>query len=726
MGVTPEGGVSLRRTRASLGRARSATVSDAATAAWLTALPSALVTYLVVVTVGPWLGERLLPASPTVTFLNPGFDTRADAHEIGQYLLALAGPILLSLAIVAFVRRKPLLPRLLVTGIVVLAQAVLILTIVACFTGQRRPQFGYVYFSDRTLAVSACIAAVLLAAARSMRLRQLLGAHEHEPRWRRLTIGAVAVVAVVIWMAPAINTDHTIAWASDVIQYHTAFYLDEAFALLNGLTPLVSFTPQYGALWPYVIALPMLVFGTSVLTYTVAMSVVTSVALLAVYGVLRRVTRNALAALLLFIPFLATTLFPIGETPEKLVSLGTWFAFYPLRFAGPLLLAWLTARHLSASPGRRAWPLFVAAGLVALNNVDAGIAALGATLGALLWTSWPRDRAQALSLATNVGGGVAVAVAIVTVVTLVRSGSLPHFAQLSEFARIFTLNGYGAVPMPGVRGLPLLIYITYAAAIATATVLTIQGARDRVLTGMLLWTGVFGLGAASYYVARDVLPITFSTWALAIVLLAVVAFRALAAHRLRRDAAMAFVAFFGVGIAICSIAQIPAPWAQVPRLRNTPIGIEADAKPMATSSQPEARRFVAGLADGPHRFVLRPGAPAVILTTTGHRIADDYGIRDVSPYSGSESILTVEQAERTLDVLRDEGGNTVLMLRTDNVALNRILVRRGFKVVTAGGLRTPRIKGAQDFEAITRLGPASDFGLVKWVDTRHLHPRALR
>jgi len=612
-----------------------------------------------------------------------------------------------------------------VLAAVALSQALLLIAIAACLEGQRRPEFGFDYFSTRTLAVSALGAVLLVAASRSDRLRRLFGAHAGERRVIRLAAGALALAVAASWMLPAVQTDLSITGSLDVTQYHIAFYLDETFALLNGLTPLVTFTPQYGGVWPYLIAIPLLVFGKTLLVFTAAMATATTLALLAIFGVLRRVTRNSLAALLLFVPFVATTLFPTGENHEKLVSLATFFAYYPLRYAGPLIVAWLTARHLSAPERRRPWPLFALAGIVVTNNTDMGVAAAGATLAALLWTEWPRGRAQVLALAGNIAGGLAVAVAFVSAVTLIRSGSLPQVDQLTEFARIFALNGGAAVPMPGVRGLALVIYATYAAAIATATVLATGRRRDPVLTGMLAWAGVYGLGSAIYYVARDVLATSFSIWALTVALLAVAAFRSLEAEGLRRRALPALVVLFGLGLAACSIAQFPSPpWKQVHRLDDT-TWEDVWIPPLEAPREPTVREFIVSIADGRHRFVVRDGAPVALLAIHGHRIADAYGIRNVTPYTGYDSLLTAEQVERTLDALRDAGGNTLLTPRTDNVAFNRILIRRGFEVLTERGLRRPHLDGPEDYTLFDRVAATTAGGLVKWVDTRHLHPRAL-
>jgi hypothetical protein len=185
---------------------------------------------------------------------------------------------------------------------------------------------------------------------------------------------------------------------------------------------------------------------------------------------------------------------------------------------------------------------------------------------------------------------------------------------------------------------------------------------------------------------------------------------------------------FGLGLTACSIAQIPSPRKQLHRLKDSTweeVTI-VEPEPLAVPEDVTTRRFLISVADGPRRFVVRRGAPVALLATLGHRWADAWGIRDVTPYTGYDSILTAEQLERTLDVLRDEGGNTLLTQRTDNLDFDRILVRRGFRVLTPHGLRTPRFRDAHDYSAVTELGPTTVERWVKWVDARHLHPRALQ
>jgi hypothetical protein len=130
---------------------------------------------------------------------------------------------------------------------------------------------------------------------------------------------------------------------------------------------------------------------------------------------------------------------------------------------------------------------------------------------------------------------------------------------------------------------------------------------------------------------------------------------------------------------------------------------------------------VAGVADGRTRFVVKRGAPVAIMTTLGHRVADAYGVVNVSPFTGLLSTPTTEQVNKVVDALRTAGGNTIMMPHPDLEGAFDVLAARGFMPLTAAGLR-PYIAGQTNFAA----APWPDGSvLVKWVDMRHLHPRAL-
>jgi len=363
---------------------------------------------------------------------------------------------------------------------------------------------------------------------------------------------------------------------------------------------------------------------------------------------------------------------------------------------------------------------------VLMDNLEFGAVAFVATVLALLTAFEDRGRRALVRLAGELALGAGGAMALYAAFSLVRAGSLPRFERTLEYARLYGAAGFSNYPLPTVLGLQLVIFATYLGAIATGVVLAVGRDRNRVLTGMLVWTGVFGLGSATYYVARAgsvFLPSTFGIWALALALLTIVAVRAMAAPPRRLPGLATLGVLFGLGLAATVIAMMPMPEEQIERVQRPPPGIAftVDPSPLTAAVQPSndptVQAFVTSLADGPSRFVSRRGAPIALFATQGHRIAYAYGVRDVVPYTGPESIHTVGQLDESLDALRDAGGNTALVTRADTLRLSGVLLQRGFAVLTRSGLRA----GAPfRWSGVVVVG-----GLTKWVDTRRLHPAAL-
>jgi hypothetical protein len=709
-------------------------------AAWLCALPCALVVLLAMLVLGPPLGSLLDAPPRTYRFFHAFAESvHPEPTETGRFLIALSAPLLLSSATVALLRRPPRLAPDTQRAWIAVTQVALVVLLVACVVGQYDARYGelyigpafpisWAYFTPATFAVSAGVVLLLALALRSARVRNLTSAALQESWGRRAAATAVAVAMTAIWLLHAVNSDHSIANEPWQVQFHLSFTADEAFAIVNGRTPLVDFSAQYGSLIPWLGALALLAFGKTLLAFTIAMTSLTAIALLAIFGVLRKASRSALAALLLYLPVLATSLFRVRGTPVIRDTFATYFGAFPLRFTGPYVLAWLTAGQLEKPRGRLGTSaLFLVAGLVLLNNLEHGIAALAATVAAFLWTS-PIDRRLFVRLGVALAAGLAAALALVSLLTLLHAGSLPHLWRLADYARLYAKGGFGMLPIRSPLGLHVAIYLTYVAVTVTATVRAVNRAPNRVLTGMLVWSGVFGLASGSYFVGRshpETLIASFSTWALALALLVVVVVSRLLADPPRRPSLAALVVLFGLGITICSLAQTPAPWSQVRRLGEpfTPsLGAESE-RPLLAEQAPSQRRFVSSIADGPGRFVVRRGAPVAILAFMGHRIADIYGLVDVTPYTGWYSMGTEERVEATVDALRAAGGNTMIVPRDADPGIFLVLARHGFKALTrSGGLAS---FGPHHPARNIALAPWQEVTLTKWVDTRHLHPRAL-
>jgi hypothetical protein len=641
------------RTAAAPASRTAARALSAGDAAWLVAIPCAALTTLAIVALGPPVGRAIFTPD-TVRFIADGVEPEPTEHA--RYLIAAAAPFAVAGLVAARGRSiaEGPLRRTVVrnAGLVLLGFAVFAL--IAQHTlafhgaiGHLYRHFHRVYFTPVTIAVAVLLAAAFVMTLHRAELVERLRAATSDTRARRIAAGAIVAALLAAWMLTAFNTEGTIGRTHVAITTNVPFWLDETFAVLNGLTPLATFHAQYAQLWPYVTAGAMALLGTTFVVYATVTISATVATMVAVFATFRRVAGSSLLALGLFVPFLATSFFREQGTLANRYGPSNLFTLFPIRYGGPFVLAWLISRRLDGRRPRSDAALFLIAGLVVLNNPEFGIPAFAATLAALVWTLPQVTWRSAGRVTAAAAGGLAGAVAIVAFVTLIVSGRLPDFGLLTEFSRVYGLDGFGMLPMP-TFGFHLAIYLTFAAALVLATVRAVERERDTVLTGLLCWIGVFGLGAGGYYAGRshpEVLIDVFSPWAFALALLLVVVVRAIRARPSGWPTAAEVAVLLGFALAVCSIAQTPAPWTQISRLsRTTPT---PRFRPLAME------RFV--------RQHTVPGERTMLLLPLGHRIAYDIGIKDMLPYASLDSMPTTRQWQTMLDVAQEQGVRSIFV-----------------------------------------------------------------
>jgi hypothetical protein len=622
--------------------------------AWLAAPACALLTVLLAALLGPPLGDAFLGPGPESFWPRAGAVPEPAEH--GRYLLSLVGPALLAGAILLGTLRPRRVDERLGRVGTLAAQLLLVGFLAACFLAQYdigvsayRPEWeAHVrYFTPATLAVALALPALLAAILRREALAARADGLVRETRGRRVGALVVATLLTAAWLLTAVDADGSIANTASGVAGHILWSLDEPFAILNGRIPLADFHSQYGQLVPYTAAAAMALLGASLGVFSLTMTTLSGLSLLAIFALLRRTVRSSLVALALYAPLLATGFFmKIGPLEDR-YGPANLYSLWPIRYGGPYVLAWLLARHVGDAAPRRPRVLFLVAGLVLANNPEFGAGALAALAVALVAVRPPRSRAAAGRLALEAVGGLAAALLALVLLTLAASGSLPHLGWALEFSRLYGVGGWALVPMPRL-GIFLVVYVTFAAALALAAVRAARGAQDAVLTAMLAWSGVFGLVAGAYFAGRShpqVLMDLFSPWALSLVLLTIAAWRALAARGWRRPAPAELAVLFGFGLLVCSLAQTPAPWSQLHRI--------GDDAPVALFKQRIAARFV--------EEQTQPGEKVLLLMPLGHRVAYDTGRVNVSPYASIESMPTRQQLARAIAVLRREGGDKLFL-----------------------------------------------------------------
>jgi len=660
-------------------------VLEPAEVAWLAVLPCAVIVTLEIVLLGPPLGHALL--EPAGDHFWPQAEVVPEPVEHGRFVLALLGAPLLA-AVVAASRRRPFVvrPALARAGITAARAATITLLAIALlaqhnvlFRSYIPPVWPEQIFNVATIVVSAALAVAIGALLPRREIVARLARLVRETRARRVVSALIAVALVANWLQPAFNTETTAgqAMGSNLIWWDMA----ETFAVLDGRTPLVDYHSQYAQLLPYVAAIPLAVLGASMGVWTATMIVCSAIGMLAIRAVLRRVTGSSVLALVLFAPFLAVSAMLVGGDLRSTQQFSIW----PMRYAAPYVLLWLTARHLDGAHPRRRIPLVLAGSLVAINNVEFGLPALGATLAAVLWANPPRSRRAAARLAGETAGGLLGAVALVALVSLARTGQLPDLVLLLEFPRLYGVDGWVLERMAAF-GFHLAVYATFVATIGVATVRAARGDDDRLLTGLLVWSGVFGLGASSYFAGRsDTLSLIalFSAWGLALVLLVIVVGRRLIG-RDRPPTAPELAVLFGCGLMVCALAQVPLPWNEASRLERT-------TEPVFVQSA--AVRFVSDTTE--------PGERVAIITPLGHRLAYDAGVVNVAPYASTESMPTEEQLETTLAAIRREGAERLYL----GVIYGEQIVYQGqFDAITAAGWAIADQRG--DYVMLTNAQPS--------------------
>ena len=656
-------------------------------AAWLVAVPCSLLTTVAVVALGPPLGRALFRPDQ-VEFVDGGAWPEPTEHA--RYLIAAAAPFVVACIVAAWGRSIADTPlrRTVARAGGPLLLAFTVFALVAQHTLAFRGAFSTIYpqhriyFTPATLVVAVLLAGALVATLRRPTVVERLRGSLRETPWTKLLAGAAVATLLALWMLTALNSDATIGETTLALRQNVPFWLDETFAVLNGLAPLATFHAQYAQLWPYVTAGAMALLGGTYSVFAAVMVSATVATMLAVFATFRRVVGNSLLALALFAPFLATSFFKEQGTLANRYGPANLFSLFPIRYGGPYVLAWLVVRQLDGRrPRRIAMPLVVA-GLVLVNNPEFGAPAFAATVVTLLLTLPQLTWGGAARVLGAALAGIAAALAVTTAATLAVAGMPPHFGLLFEFSRVYALDGFGMLPMP-TFGFHLAVYVTFAAALILAAVRAVQRERDVPLTGILCWIGVFGLGAGAYYAGRshpDVLIDLFSPWALALAMLLVVVVRLLLARPVSRrwPTAAELAVLLGFGLAVCSLGQTPTPWSQVARLSRT--------TPTPAFRQRAIEQFV--------RSHTVPGQRVALVVALGHRIAYDAGVRDVDPYASTDSMPTTAQWSTLFRTIQAQRLRTIfvatLFRETDVIQsqLQAVLVNRiadaGFHTAAVG------------------------------------------
>jgi hypothetical protein len=522
------------------------------------------------------------------------------------------------------------------------------------------------YFSG-TFLVGALVAAVAgLVAFVVLALREPkkeLSTFKGRVLPRLLAFGFLAV-----GLLPSVYTTANVLHAHWSIVYHTSFSLEDFAAVLAGRTPLVNYGAQYQSFLPF-LAIPFFrLFGLSITSFSFLMTLLSVAELTLAFAILRQVTRSDWGAAILFIPIAAIGFHGVPEAPSPIERSYSFnmYCQHPLRTFGPWLVAFLCARYLAKPSKNSMAAVFLAGAFAAVNNVDFGLPAFLASLGALLATSDvgllpSRKSVQAVLLGAL--ASAALAVSAFVGICLVRSGSLPHFGRWLDVQRTYVVYGFFMLPMPAI-GIYWIVFGTFLAAIAVALLgLAWDESGDSALReryGMLLFSGIFGFGASMYYVGRShpwSLIVIFSFWGFSLSLLLWEAFSALRKRSsVRRfwlsilPTALLIVQF---SIFLSAVVHTQSPLGQFERLS------------IRSPTLPDRLAALAGFVKS-HSTA---GERVVISFPYGHMLGMNAGVDNVYPFGVGSELLTFAQLDQMMDAIQKSSVNKVFgQLRRETAA----------------------------------------------------------
>lgn len=612
---------------------------------------------LVGLVLGSTIGRVLVPSHPLGLFpsIQEPNTNAPEPTEFARFFVAALIPICVIAGVMASAQRPP---RRWLTASArpswILVPALVLLVAALSWFGReyndRQFQESFGYFSGRE-GLFALVSAVALTVA-------LGGASVR--RWLRsvLSLRSLAWVApllvvllVVAFLLPAVQTNESFrASVGPFAGFHYVSTLADFEAVANGASPGVDYAPEYASVLAYLLT-PLFELvdfqAGAVVDILVAIS---GLILLSFYRVLWLSTRSAAIAALLFVPVLGLTFFPAGEFLGLPINNTNTFQVLPIRYLGPAAVALMLAWHLARGHGSRSRvAIFLVATLAAISTPDFGTAAVIASSFAflVLAVDEPDRLGEVKCLIRDALIGAAAAIALFASFSVLRSGELPSPSLLLYFPRFFASHGFGLIPMDTV-GLHWLLYLTFAGGMVLAGVRSLSREPDRLLTGVLAFFASLGLAAGVYYVGRTnqfTLISLFPLWGMTLALIGWIVLRDMVRHPGPSFPVGVWVlrglVLFSLGLGVASVTNLDTPWHEVDRIATeSDDGDQLDVGPEAG--------FIGSRTT--------PGERTVILCRSAFRIADEAGVRNVSPIADPQNLIGDEQVRLVADQLDDEGG----------------------------------------------------------------------
>ncbi len=619
--------------------------------AWWAAFRAVLLSLLIAVPVGLFVAR---PPSPEIleALIRPFLlkDCRPEPGEQLSYALFL---LLLTPSFLFFLGRalrRPIDPSAVERTTF---KSQLFLLGLFLFTGLRLREW-WRFFPDSTVLIVAAAAAYWLRDRfPKARLKRLI---DGIPQ-RELLAWSGAAALTALSLIHSIFSEYALGSAGDVVRYHYSYALDEVAAVASGNTVLVDFFPQYVRVLPYLLEPIFHRVGLSITSFSLSMALLNGIALFCGWILIRRSVRTPLKAMACFAAI--TGLFAHQDAGARYASVLTYHAVGPFRIFLPMLS--LVSLSSALRSDSRTWASVAAlvSSTALLNNPDFGLPTWVAVSAALTIFGSRPMRSLLVSL-SSLGAVIAAFIAF----TWARSGQWPDFSVGLEFQRLFAWSGFFMLKLPAIGIYQWVFATCFSGMIVALTrrVLNAPQEIDRHRNGLLLATGLMGMGCLIYYVGRSqwiVTTATFWIFSLCLVLLVVEAFP-LRATRTAKIPLLISSLFLLGGISILPLRVLDLG-PKLTELSET--GGELSRRLEATTKEVRTRST---------------SHPVALIFPYGQLVATRAGVRNASPFAEEGSMISRSQLQR-LGAAIERNCVTLVAFKEPKNDLLEILSHSGFR-----------------------------------------------
>lgn len=471
-----------------------------------------------------------------------------------------------------------------------------------------------------------CIAAV--AALLVAMIARRVGAPARPSVRRILDLIVVLVLALAVAELSLINLTRVL---------NMNYFLGPVNDVLHGRPMLIDTYSQYGVGIIYALAGLFKVVPLGYGTFTIVLAIATALVFACIYLILRFALRSQMIAV-------------VGAVCAAFVyvySIGLWqYADYPstsvLRFGLPWLVA-LSSVAVCGSDGRRRkifrCSVFALIGVAAMWSAETGMYSLGCACAVALVDCFSLEvavRARSLAALREVALLIGCAVAgllLLSLATLIFAGQLPDWGPYIALIRLYTLSGFGLLPIAAwSQGLAVgAIYST--AAVVVVGLLTLSPATVRShLPAFSAIAGVAVMGALefTYFLGRAAPSNLMHVSAPAVTVLFLLlgtAGMVLGAHTPRASAAA------GIGLLGCLLVLGARPYMSF-KFDNSALGELAVDRPSISTA-------VTGLGGNP---VYNPQSAALAQLLRSPRLSSRPLALIANPQVESEALIRTRLA----------------------------------------------------------------------------------